>query len=77
MSIPLAIVGNIARIVTVGLVAEAFGEKIATGIYHDYSGYIFFPIAVSLLIAVGSLLNANLTDWKQRWKREFTNTTSS
>ena len=77
MSIPLAIVGNIARIVTVGLVAEAFGEKIATGIYHDYSGYIFFPIAVSLLIAVGGLLNANFTDWKQRWKRELTNTTSS
>ncbi len=70
MSIPLAVIGNLARIVTIVLVAGTFGEEIATGLYHDYSGYIFFTIAVSLMIGIGNLLSsdfkAELRKWKER-----------
>jgi exosortase len=65
-SIPLAIAGNIARITTVALVAEAFGERLALGLYHDYSGYVVFSVAIILMVGIGSLLN---TDFRQVWRR--------
>ena len=74
-SIPLAIIGNIARIITVALMAEAFGEKVALGLYHDYSGYVVFSVAIGFMVAIGGLLN---TDWKRvwmRWKRNLLNPT--
>src|SRR5205807_6254943 len=43
-SILFAIVGNIGRLFTVVLVAKFIDPKLASGIYHDYSGYVFFPI---------------------------------
>jgi exosortase len=61
-SLPLAVIGNIARIMTVALVAEAFGEQLATGLYHDYSGYIVFTVAIVLMVSIGSAMNANLRD---------------
>lgn len=69
-SIPLAIVGNLMRILTIALVAGSIGQKVATGIYHDYSSYIFFPIAIALMLAVGHALNLDYrkewTIWKQK-----------
>lgn len=67
-SIPLAIVGNIARITTVAVVAEAFGEKLALGLYHDYSGYVVFSVAIALMIALGALFKLNFTEVRERWK---------
>jgi exosortase len=75
-SIPLAIIGNIARITTVAIVAEAFGEKLALGLYHDYSGYVVFSVAIALMIALGSLLNLNFAELRERWKRTLLNPTS-
>ncbi|MBU0677034.1 MAG: exosortase/archaeosortase family protein [Verrucomicrobia bacterium] len=71
-SIPLAIVGNIARITTVALVAEAFGEKVALGLYHDYSGYVVFSVAIGLMVGVGSLLNVNYRELMHQWKQAHT-----
>ncbi len=70
-SIPLAVAGNIARIVTVGLVAEAFGERVATGLYHDWSGYIVFTVAILLMVGVGSLLNLDYPSLWRRWKAQW------
>ncbi len=70
-SIPLAIVGNIARITTVAIVAEAFGEKLALGLYHDYSGYVVFSVAIGLMIALGALFKLNLTELRDRWKNSL------
>ena len=70
-SIPLAIIGNIARITTVALVAKAFGQKVATGLYHDYSGYIFFPVAIGLMVGVGSLLNLDFNRMWNQWKQDL------
>ena len=75
-SIPLAIVGNVARITTVSFVAEAFGEKLALGLYHDYSGYVVFSVAIGLMIGLGSLLNLNFMELRERWKYALLSPTS-
>ncbi len=70
-AIPLAIVGNVARITMIAVVAQAIGEKFALGLMHDYSGYIVFGVSIMLMIAIGALLNTNMTEVIQRWKKQL------
>jgi exosortase len=63
-SILFAIVGNIGRLFTVVLVAKFIDPKLASGIYHDYSGYVFFPIALLAMLGFAKLINTN---WRQRF----------
>lgn len=56
-SIAFAIVGNIGRIFTVILVAKFIDPKLASGIYHEYSGFVFFPIALVAMLLFSKLLN--------------------
>ena len=67
-SIPLAVVGNIARIVTIAVVAEALGPKPALGLYHDFSGYILFTAAIITMVITGSLLNMEFREVAAKWK---------
>jgi len=67
MSIPLAIIGNIVRIFTTGIVAEAFGTDMAMQLYHDFSGFIIFMVVFILLISVGSMLDRKWLEEKKRW----------
>jgi exosortase len=76
-SIPLAIIGNIARVTTIALMAEAFGQEVATGLYHDYSGFIFFPVSLGLMILLGSFLNSDPKEVWFRWKHALLSPTSS
>ena len=55
-SAPLAVAGNIIRVLTIGVVAEILGMDAAIGLYHDYSGYLVFAAAILLMIALGELL---------------------
>jgi exosortase len=55
-SVPVAVIGNVTRIVAITIVAAVFGEKTATGFYHDYSGYIVFLVAILLLMEMGRLI---------------------
>jgi len=48
-SIPIAVIGNMFRIFSICLIASLFGQKIAMGYYHDYSGYFIFVVAVLLM----------------------------
>lgn len=75
-SIPLAVIGNIARIVTVAIVAEAFGGKLALGIYHDYSGYILFTAAITAMVLIGGLLNLDFREVFAKWKSALLHRTS-
>jgi len=59
-SIVFALVGNVARLLTVVLVAKWYDPEFAGGRYHDYSGFVFFPIAVVAMVGFGNLLNR---DW--------------
>jgi exosortase len=70
-SIPIAMVGNMIRITTIALVAQAFGQKIAMNLYHDYSGYIVFAAAITLMVSVGTLLNVDFRVAGVRWKHKF------
>lgn len=56
-SIPIAVIGNTLRIMSICLVAYWFGQDVATGYYHDYSGYIVFLAGLGLLLTVGTALD--------------------
>lgn len=66
-AVPLAMAGNVARIVTIALVSRALGLDIAMKIYHDYSGYIVFGTAIVLMTSFGALLNRDFSLIKERW----------
>ncbi len=68
-SLVFAVIGNIGRIFTVILVAKYVSPRLAGGIYHDYSGFVFFPIAVMAMVGFSNLLNADWTAVQQRWLR--------
>lgn len=61
---PLAVAGNIVRIVMIGVVAQQLGQQHATGFYHNYSGYVFFISASALMVGVAAMINR---DWKSTW----------
>ena len=50
LSVPIAVFGNVARILTIVLVAAYCSPDFATGFYHDYSGYVVFFVAISLML---------------------------
>jgi exosortase len=52
-ALPLAIIGNVVRVITVAIVAGILGQDRAMGFYHDYSGYVVFAVAVLLTMGVG------------------------
>jgi exosortase len=66
LSLVFAVVGNFARVFSVVLFARFIDPKTATGLYHDYSGFVFFPVAVLAMVGVGNLLNR---DWSRVWQR--------
>ncbi|MCX7591036.1 MAG: exosortase/archaeosortase family protein, partial [Kiritimatiellae bacterium] len=55
-AVPVAIVGNVVRIVSTGLVAQGFGRDAALRLYHDFSGYVVFGVSVLLITAAGRLI---------------------
>ena len=55
-ALPIAVIGNMFRIMSICLVATWFGQDIATGFFHDYSGYVIFLAGIGLLILTGKLL---------------------
>lgn len=64
-SLLFALLGNFLRIFTVVLVAHFISFNFASSIYHEYSGFIFFPVAVAAMLGTSSLLNR---DWSSWWK---------
>ena len=75
-AVPLAITGNICRIVVIALIARFFGWEYAEGIYHDFSGLIVFSAAVLLMIGLGRLLSVNYMELVLKWKQQATGTTA-
>lgn len=57
LSVPLAVLGNVMRVVTICLVAAFASVDFATGFYHDYSGYIVFIVAIALMVLSGEVIN--------------------
>lgn len=73
-SIPLAVIGNLFRILMLTVGTVAFGTEFAIGkdaiddpsAFHMFAGYLVFGVALSGMVGVGSLLNAN---WRALWQR--------
>ena len=55
-SVPIAILGNVSRILSIVLVANFASGDFATGFYHDYSGFVVFAVAILLMVAAGELV---------------------
>ena len=68
-SLIFAVLGNFARVFSVVLFARFVDPKTATGLYHDYSGLVFFPVAVLAMVGFGKVLNR---DWEEIFARWFT-----
>jgi exosortase len=57
LSTGFAIIGNAGRIISIFIVAKLFGPAFAGGPYHEYSGYVSFPIALCAMLLVSRLLD--------------------
>lgn len=55
-AVPLAMLGNILRVTSLIVVAYGWGVDAAFTFYHDYSGPIFFTMALLLLWPISRLL---------------------
>jgi exosortase len=66
-AMPLAVLGNMARVTSIALVAQVYGQEIAAKTYHDYSGYIVFGVALSTMVIIGLLLNFPYARVLQGW----------
>lgn len=62
-AMPVAAIGNMLRIMSICLVARFFGQDVATGYYHDYSGYVVFLIGLWVLMGLNTLLNKRVCPW--------------
>ena len=73
-SIPLAIAGNLARIIMLTIGTIAVGPEIAIGtlekptFFHMAAGYVVFAVALGGMFGVGWLLSADFTSLKQRFE---------
>lgn len=56
-SIVFAIIANAGRIFTIILIAKCGYPELAGGIYHEYSGFISFPVALGAMLICHKLLN--------------------
>jgi exosortase len=62
-SLLFALLGNFVRILSVVLVARFISVEKAGGLYHEWSGFIFFPIAIFSMLGVSNLLNRDWSGW--------------
>ncbi len=55
--VPLALLGNLVRVITLCLITFYFGEEAGQGFFHNFSGIVMFIITIMGLISIESLLN--------------------
>lgn len=56
LSVPLAVLGNVTRILSICIVGSLASPGFATGFYHDYSGYVVFAVAIAMMVLCGGIL---------------------
>lgn len=55
--IPVAIIANASRVAGTGFMAHHWGEEMAEGFMHGFSGWLIFVVALLLIMAISQLLN--------------------
>jgi hypothetical protein len=53
-------------VVLVVIVAAVWGQDVAIGLWHDYSGYPIFLISIVLMLTLDRLFNM---DYRTLWKK--------
>lgn len=56
-TVPLAIVVNLIRVTGTGIIANYFGQRVARGFLHDFSGFVVFGSGILLMICTVWILN--------------------
>jgi len=56
-AIPIAMLANIIRISGTGILAHFFGDKVARGFLHEFSGIAIFIFGFAVLLGVFAVLN--------------------
>jgi len=69
-SLVFAIVGNVGRIFSIVLMAKYYDPKVAAGIYHENSGYLFFPIAILAMLFFANLVNLDFRKLAARFHKK-------
>ncbi len=74
-SIPLAIAGNLVRIIMLTIGTIAMGPELAIGtlekptFFHMMAGYVVFGVALAGMLGVGWLINADFSSLKDRLQK--------
>jgi exosortase len=55
LALPLAVVGNVARLTAIVMSAEAFGRK-AGNFVHEWFGFVTFAVAIGSVLILGHIL---------------------
>lgn len=55
--VPLTLLGNLLRVVTLCLITFYFGEAAGQGFFHDFSGIVVFVIAILGIIGIEMLID--------------------
>jgi exosortase len=61
LAIPLALLGNVARVTGVIIVAQAFGEDAGTR-FHDGAGFVTFAVALICIFAIAHFIRDRKTN---------------
>ena len=73
-AIPLAIIGNALRIISIFVIAEYGDAEWASSTWHDWSGLLlFYPFSLFLLLVIHSVLEGGLP-WKASNRRKIRST---
>ena len=70
-SIPIAVAGNIGRIISIALVSITAGQQFGAGLHHDWSGYVLFTVSISLMVGFGKLLRVSYREAFRSWKKAY------
>lgn len=55
--VPIAVFVNAVRVSATGILAHLFGDGVAQGFYHDFSGYVLFVGSFSIFLVLGFMLS--------------------
>lgn len=61
-TIPIAVIANAARVSGTGILAHFYGDSVAQGFFHSFSGWLLFVVAFACLLGVNVLLAKLYTD---------------
>lgn len=61
-AVPIAIVANIVRVSGTGVLAHFYGDRVARGFLHEFSGMVIFFFGFALLFALFQAINRRSAD---------------